>query len=199
MANLSDLLPSAGGGGLEPIGSLLEPSNVAAVDIALPTGYLFFVLYVWHFRTNIGGAKLAARLSSDGGSTFDTSDDYAHAFSFTHTASSTVWGRRTASLIDYLALSEDISAGSPYYSVLDDCTSRIEIYDARNSAARTKLNFQSQTAIGDPAYNYHTAQAVGGGRKITAASHDYLRLFTYQNNGNPLIAAGKIQLFGVPE
>lgn len=63
--------------GITPLGSLLAPSNVAAVDITLPAGYDQYILKFWEVLPATDNQRLWLRTSSDGGANFDAgSSDY---------------------------------------------------------------------------------------------------------------------------
>jgi hypothetical protein len=179
--------PSGGTPGLVPIGSLLTPSAVAALDISLTGGYQEYIIKFWALKPATDAVGLYLRTSTNGGSTFDSgASDYSWSGALVKATGSF----RNATNQAQIEITDDqVGFGAVGNSTNENGVyGEIHIF-APSDAAYTLVSSES-SYMGDDGTIRGTR--ISGVRQ-SAADVDAIRLLFSSGN----ITSGKVQLYGV--
>lgn len=156
-----------------------DASASATIDIVFPSGYTRFLIMLEEVVPASDGQTMRFRLSTDGGSTFDSTNEYDRQYA--GTINSTI---QTASAQgEIVATAASGNVGGEHLS------GQVEIYAPLSSSLFTHGNYI--ITYFDQAGTHRHGH--GNFRHITAEVHDAFRFFMSAGN----ITSGSFTLFGL--
>jgi len=184
-----ELSPAAG---MAPIGSRMTVSDVAAVDVILPSGFDEYVIKIWDFIPSNSYASMFMQTSSDGGSSFDAgASDYGYGAycKFTESSGVLAFGSTSTGLMFIASASAGGADGVSNISGVGGASGDIKVFSPGkpiHTNASWDLSFpRSASGLG--------VSVSGSGLRRSAAGVDAVRLGFAIGN----ISSGTYQLYGV--